>query len=42
MNYGDNELKFESEVYKTSDGINEIYKEVQGQMDLESILEDML
>ena len=30
------------EVCKTSDRINEVYKEIEGQIDLESILEDML
>ena len=40
-NYADNKQVC-SEVCKTSDRINEAYKEVQGQIDLESILEDML
>ena len=40
-NYVDNKQVC-SEVCKTSDRINEIAKEVQGQIDLESILEDML
>ena len=40
-NYVDNKQVC-SEVCKTSDRINEAYKEVQGQIDLESILEDML
>ena len=31
-----------SEVCKTADKINEIAKQVHGQIDLESILEDML
>ena len=31
-----------SEVCKTSDRINEVYKTIEGQIDLESILEDML
>ena len=39
MNYGDNESSL-SEVCKTSDRINEIYKEVEGTQ-LHSILEDM-
>ena len=40
-NYVDNKQVC-SEVCKTSDRINETAKEVQGQIDLESILEDML
>ena len=40
-NYADN-ADVCSEVCKTSDRINEAYKKIQGQIDLESILEDML
>ena len=40
-NYADN-ADVCSEVCKTSDRINEVYKEIEGQIDLESILEDML
>ena len=40
MNYADKEI-VKSEVYKQADNINEAYKKVQGQIDLESILEDM-
>ena len=39
-NYADN-ADVCSEVCKTSDRINEVYKEIEGQIDLESILEDM-
>ena len=40
-NYADN-ADVCSEVCKTSDRINEAYKQIQGQNDLESILEDIL
>ena len=40
MNYADKEI-VKSEVNKQADRINEAYKQVQGQIDLESILEDM-
>ena len=40
-NYADN-ADVCSEVCKTSDRINEVYKTIEGQIDLESILEDML
>jgi DNA-binding ferritin-like protein len=41
LNYADVEI-VKSEVQKTADRINEINKEVDGQIDLQSILEDML
>jgi len=41
MNYADGEI-VKSEVQKTADRINIMVKEVNGQIDLESILEDML
>ena len=41
LNYADVNI-VKSEVQKTADRINEMNKEVDGQMDLESILEDML
>ena len=41
LNYADVEI-LKSEVQKTADRINEINKEVDGQIDLQSILEDML
>ena len=41
MNYADNKTVC-SEVHKTADRINETAKQVNGQIDLESILEDML
>ena len=41
MNYADKEI-VKSEVNKQADRINEAYKQVEGQIDLESILEDML
>jgi hypothetical protein len=41
MNYADVHI-VKSEVNKTADRINEMAKHVEGQMDLESILEDML
>ena len=41
MNYADKEI-VKSEVNKQADRINEAYKLIQGQIDLESILEDML
>ena len=41
MNYADKEI-LKSEVNMQADRINEAYKQVQGQIDLESILEDML
>ena len=40
MNYADKEI-VKSEVNKQADRINEAYKQVEGQIDLESILEDM-
>ena len=40
MNYADKEI-LKSEVNMQADRINEAYKQVQGQIDLESILEDM-
>jgi len=40
-NYADIDI-VKSEVQKTADRINQMAKEVDGQMDLESILEDML
>jgi hypothetical protein len=40
MNYADNEI-VKSEVNKQADRINEAYKLIEGQIDLESILEDM-
>ena len=40
MNYADKEI-VKSEVNKQADRINEAYKLIQGQIDLESILEDM-
>ena len=40
-NYADNAVVC-SEVCKTADKINEVAKKVHGQIDLESILEDML
>ena len=40
MNYADKEI-IKSEVNMQADRINEAYKQVQGQIDLESILEDM-
>ena len=40
MNYADKEI-VKSEVNKQADRINEAYKQVKGQIDLESILEDM-
>ena len=40
MNYVDKEI-LKSEVNMQADRINEAYKQVQGQIDLESILEDM-
>ena len=40
MNYADKEI-LKSEVNMQADRINESYKQVQGQIDLESILEDM-
>ena len=40
MNYADKEI-VKSEVNMQADRINEVYKQVQGQIDLESILEDM-
>ena len=40
MNYADKEI-LKSEVNMQSDRINEAYKQVEGQIDLESILEDM-
>ena len=40
MNYADKEI-IKSEVNKQADRINEAYKQVEGQIDLESILEDM-
>ena len=39
-NYADKEI-LKSEVNMQADRINEAYKQVQGQIDLESILEDM-
>jgi len=41
LNYADVEI-VKSEVQKTADRINQINKEVDGQIDLQSILEDML
>ena len=41
LNYADVEI-VKYEVQKTADRINEINKEVDGQIDLQSILEDML
>ena len=41
MNYADKEI-VKSEVNKQADRINEAYKLIEGQIDLESILEDML
>lgn len=41
LNYADVEI-VKSEVQKTADRINQMAKEVNGQIDLESILEDML
>ena len=41
LNYADVEI-VKSEVQKTADRINEINKEVDGQIDLQSVLEDML
>ena len=41
LNYTDVEV-VKSEVQKTADRINQINKEVDGQIDLQSILEDML
>ena len=41
LNYTDVEV-LKSEVQKTADRINQINKEVDGQIDLQSILEDML
>ena len=40
MNYADKEI-VKSEVNKQADRINEAYKLIEGQIDLESILEDM-
>ena len=40
MNYTDKEI-LKSEVNMQADRINEAYKQVEGQIDLESILEDM-
>ena len=40
MNYADKEI-VKSEVNKQADKINEAYKLIEGQIDLESILEDM-
>tara|TARA_B100000214_G_scaffold57235_1_gene36856 strand:- start:199 stop:585 length:387 start_codon:yes stop_codon:yes gene_type:complete len=40
MNYADKEI-LKSEVNMQADRINEAYKQVEGQIDLESILEDM-
>ena len=40
MNYADKEI-LKSEVNMQADRINEAYNQVQGQIDLESILEDM-
>ena len=40
MNYADKEI-LKSEVNMQADRFNEAYKQVQGQIDLESILEDM-
>ena len=40
MNYADKKI-VKSEVNKQADRINEAYKQVEGQIDLESILEDM-
>ena len=40
MNYTDKEI-VKSEVNKQADRINEAYKLIEGQIDLESILEDM-
>ena len=40
MNYADKDI-VKSEVNKQADRINEAYKQVEGQIDLESILEDM-
>ena len=40
MNYADKEI-VKSEVNKQADRINEAYKQVEGQIDLESLLEDM-
>ena len=41
LNYADIEI-VKSEVQKTADRINEMNKEVDGQIDLQSVLEDML
>jgi len=41
LNYADVEI-VKSEIQKTADRINEMNKEVDGQIDLQSILEDML
>ena len=41
LNYADVEI-VKSEVQKTADRINEMNKEVDGQIDLQSVLEDML
>ena len=40
MNYADKDI-LKSEVNMQADRINEAYKQVEGQIDLESILEDM-
>jgi hypothetical protein len=41
LNYADVNI-VKSEVHKTADRINEMNKEVDGQIDLQSVLEDML